>query len=304
MPVPLLVTVLVGVGLASDPSVVAMRDAMVEALGPEAVVRVQETAEPASAAQLVAAHQPPIAVVWVDWTDSQRHEVVLHMRRNSASEWRERTLRFQDSDATQERGRTMGFVLASILRPESALAIRSAPKPMPQPQAATGLERPWAIEVMAIASTGIRGTAGGMGAAFAARRYLYPWLGLRLGLAARVGEVSGAAATSLSSRATLGACARWRPARRLSLGGRLDGALYYENVSRSADGETARRGRFLPGAALMLESAFSPALATELVLNIGFDMAFGQTSIYVDDRRVTDLAALRGVAEAGLRVSF
>ena len=198
----------------------------------------------------------------------------------------------------------MGFVLASILRPESALAIRSAPKPTPQFQAATGVERAWAIEAMAIASTGIGGTAGGLGAALAARRYLYPWLGVRLGMAARMGEIKGAAATSLSSRATLGACTRWRPARRLSLGGRLDGALFYETVARSVDGETTRRGRFLSGVALMLESAFSPASSTEIVLNVGFDMAFGQTSIYVDDRRVTDLAVLRGVAEVGLRLYF
>ncbi|HEX7599686.1 MAG TPA: hypothetical protein VF518_15825, partial [Polyangia bacterium] len=77
MPAPLLVTVLVGVGLASDPSVAAMNDAMVDALGPDVVVRLREADQPASAAQLVAEQKSQMAVVWVEWTDRQHHEAVL-----------------------------------------------------------------------------------------------------------------------------------------------------------------------------------------------------------------------------------
>jgi nucleotide-binding universal stress UspA family protein len=296
---PLLVTVLVGVGLGSDPTMLAMNDAMVEALGPEAMVRFQEAAAPGSQFQSLARQDPQVAVAWVEWTDNEHRQVVLHARRDHAGGWQQRFLRFQDSDVPTERGRTLGFVLASILRPAPVLSV---PKPIAQPEPAREIARRWAIEALAMGSTGISGTAG---AAFALRRSLLPWLGTRVGVAGRMGNMGSAGAVWLTSRVTLGASARWLASRRLSLGSRLDSALFLETVSRSSDDDrTTRRWRFLPGAAAMVEMAYSPASATEIVLNLGAEIAFGRTSVYVEDRQVAILPMLRGVAELGLRISF
>jgi hypothetical protein len=302
MSAPLLVTVFVGVGLASDPTTVAMRDAMTEALGPEATVHIREGAEPGLEARSLARSDPQNAMAWLEWADDESTQATLHVRKERSIEWHVRTIRFQVSDDLLERSRAVGFVLAAILRLESAPPAPPVALPVAA-RAGEALPR-WALEAMSIASAGIGGTAGGLGAALAGRRCLAPWLDLRLGLAARMGNVASAEATSLSLGATLGASARWLASRHLAFGGRLDGALLYQAVSRSSDSGEARRTHLLPGAAVMLESAYAFAAGKEIVLGLGAEVAFGQISIYVDNRKTTTIPASRGVAEFGVRVTF
>jgi hypothetical protein len=302
MSAPLLVTVFVGVGLVSDPATVAMRDAMTEVLGPNVSVRIREGSEPSLDALALAENDPRNAVVWLDWADDKFSQATLHVRKERSIAWQVRTIRFQVSDDLLERSRTLGFVLAAILRLESAPPV----PPVAPPVAARAGDAPirWALEALGIASAGIGGTAGGLGAALALRRRLVPWLDLRLGLAARMGNVASAEATSLSLGATLGASARWQASHHLAFGGRLDGALFYQSVSRSYDSGDARQSHLLPGAVAMLESAYAFTAGQEIVLDLGAEVAFGQISIYVDDRKAATIPAARGVAELGLRVSF
>jgi hypothetical protein len=302
MSAPFLVTVFVGVGLASSPETVAMRDAMTETLGPDATVRIQEGSEPGLEAQALAETDPRNAMAWLEWADDASLQATLHVRKERSVTWQVRTIRFQASDEMLERSRALGFVLAAILRPESALPA----SPVAPPVVARAGESPrrWALEALGIASAGLGGTAGGLGGALALRRRLAPWLGLRLGLAARTGDVAAAQATSLSFGATLGASARWLASHHFAFGGRLDGGLFYQSVSRSSDSGKARQSHLLPGAAVMLESAYSFAAGKEIVLDLGAEVAFGQISIYVDDQKAATIPASRGVAELGLRLSF
>ena len=95
-------------------------------------------------------------------------------------------------------------------------------------------------------------------------------------------------------------------AERFGLVLRLDALLLYESVSHLSadDSESVRQGRFLPGAALMVEGhvSLSPTLA--VLLAAGPEAAFGRTDIFVRQAEVAHLAPLRMTAQVGLVARF
>jgi hypothetical protein len=115
--------VLVATGEATDATTRAMARATREALGPSAHVIVHETTgEPADAdvAEVERAENPD-AVVELSWAASHegRHRqasVRMHLK---TGRWVDRWITFRPTDADAERGRTLGFAIASILPEES-----------------------------------------------------------------------------------------------------------------------------------------------------------------------------------------
>ena len=109
--------VLVAAGAARDPTTVAMTAAARDALG-GAAVEVRETRVlPNDEAALAAeANVHAEAVVEVGWADGRHRQATLRLHIATAGgRWIERVVRFKPSDAYAERGRTLGFAVASML---------------------------------------------------------------------------------------------------------------------------------------------------------------------------------------------
>jgi len=113
--------VLVAAGAAGDPTTVAMKGATRDALG-GALVEVREARgaapdDDAALATETSAHAD--AVVELGWTDPRHRQATLRVHIASAGRWIERVIAFRPSDAPTEKGRTLGFAVASML-PDAA----------------------------------------------------------------------------------------------------------------------------------------------------------------------------------------
>jgi hypothetical protein len=131
--------VLVAAGAAGDPTTVAMTAATRDALG-GAPVEVRETRGPPDdeAALAMEASSHADAIVELRWADARHGQATLRLHIAAGGRWIERVIRFKPADAYAERGRTLGFEVASML-PEGA-ADRS---PMPGgPSAASPTSQP------------------------------------------------------------------------------------------------------------------------------------------------------------------
>ncbi len=131
--------VLVAAAEATDPTTHAMARATRDALGPTARVIVRETPGDPGDADAIAAERAENAdaVVELSWVASRegRHRqasVRVHLR---GGRWIDRWITFRPTDADAERGRTLGFAIASILPDASSGAAHAAPGPSPPPVA-------------------------------------------------------------------------------------------------------------------------------------------------------------------------
>jgi hypothetical protein len=95
----------------------AMANATQDALGPSGHVFVREVAGEPSDAQALATQSAENAgvVVELSWTDARHQQASLRLHFANDRRWVDRTIGFARSDADAERGRTLGFAIASIL---------------------------------------------------------------------------------------------------------------------------------------------------------------------------------------------
>jgi len=307
----MLFTLLVAAGEADAPATQAMVQALTEALGGELVASVQESARPPSDEELLALElsSGSGAVATVRWSGELRLQAQVRLHLRASGRWIERGLAFATTDAPRERGRTLGFALASMFpghdpappRPAGPAVVQSPPITPP----------PWrlALDALVMGSLGVNGDADGLGGCFAVRHALWKSLAVRAELGGRTGVVQAAQATSLSARVAAGLA--WTvfddvPTRRANVGLRGDLALFYESLGHLSPDDVDRdsRGRFLPGADLVLEGSLRVLGQAALVLGAGAELAFGHTDVYVHQRQVAVVPALRLVTSLGLRHYF
>ncbi|MGH7436302.1 MAG: hypothetical protein ACRENE_11575, partial [Polyangiaceae bacterium] len=115
---PAVLVILVGAGEASDPTTAAMDRATRAALTDPTTVEVRESrASTPSDDEALAigrlAH--PMAIVELRWTEPTHRKAILRVHLTEESRWVARTIPFRASDAYAERGRTLGFAIASML---------------------------------------------------------------------------------------------------------------------------------------------------------------------------------------------
>ena len=105
------------------------------ALGPQSHVELREAREPASDAQAVAVEQRAHAdaVVELTWVDPAHRAARVRVHLAKTDRWVDRTIGFQASDVEAERGRTIGFAVASMFPEESATPEPEPPPPPPSP---------------------------------------------------------------------------------------------------------------------------------------------------------------------------
>ncbi|MDP9149257.1 MAG: hypothetical protein M3O36_04855, partial [Myxococcota bacterium] len=113
---PLIVIVFVAAGGAADATTHAMERATHDALGLEAHVEVHETEIVPSDLDVLITEQRAhaAAVVELTWAEQGR-QARLRVHVAQSGRWISRSIGFLPSDADAERGRTIGFAVASML---------------------------------------------------------------------------------------------------------------------------------------------------------------------------------------------
>jgi hypothetical protein len=330
----LILVILVSSGEASSPASQSMLHATADALGLQADVSVHEIDANAGDDDVIAAGKNwhADAVVRVSWQDGHRHATV-HLHGESSARWIDREIGFQASDAEEERGRTIGFAVISML-PEGVVPHAAPPPPPPpetpkkqadrdaqqmvpppedDPEAGGDDDEPartWhgAIDVLGIGAVGLGGEAAGIGGALRGQWFFLPDFSIRVGGGARAGSISDLAAQSLTIFGSGGIS--WHPttpsARHpFGLGGSLDvSALHQQLTLTNAAGVDESQGRWLPAADLTMEGSFYFTDNIAIVAAIGAEMVFGKTDVLVGGQNVATLPPLRGIGEAGARIRF
>jgi hypothetical protein len=283
----------------------AMVEATAEGLPPGAQVQVVDRATPGAD-----------VVVTVRWGDESGRRATLHVRTRDGRE-AERVLSFGAADPDRERGRALGFAVAAMIPDD----VRGAEAPTPAAKVEGPLPAPvqpvpdavivpsiadaklW-VDASAQGATGFVGSASSVGGAIAVRTLLRPFA-LRVGGAARVGEVSEADASSLLFRGDAGVgffTVAFDP--RVTLGGRAGLVVFHHSLQRTEDSARISGTHTLLGAEVLLEGSIALSSHFALVAAMGAEVAFGTTRVLIGPSRVAVIPAVRPVAELGVRIAF
>jgi hypothetical protein len=322
----LLVVIFVAVGEANHPTTRVAATAARELLGPEHEVQVREIdriPDDARAAAIGSTLHAG-AIVELAWQQPTHQQVQIRFSSEPLSGFNDEFIRFADADDLAERGRTVGYAIASSVTASRGSTRRAdAPSPRaataepprsiigqpPSPPPRQAHSNHGAIDAAASAATGIGGPAGGWGGSLSGTWYVARPFGLRLGGSARSGQMSEVQSTSLLFHAAAGVV--WRPIAAntehpFDLGARLDGLLLREQLTHfdSDDPEPATAMRWLPGVGLALEGAWFFSASAGLLASFGTEVAFGQTDVTLHRQIVTTIPPLRLVFQAGVRAVF
>jgi len=330
------VAILIAVGEVSSPMTQGMTDAMtsavVEALGPQTSLVLRSTSTPSDDEALAIERQvDAAAVARVVWDGADQTVGVLRVHLRSTDRWFERRVTFSPGDSRAERGRTLGFAYASLLlgeqqpdppavapaplataapragpsAPEVTTAVNKASPPV-VPAAAPPRDRALAIELAALAATGIGGPARSLGASLHAEWAVHGSFFARAGAALRIGRVPGL--DGEDTLGGLGAGLAFRPRipqpgkTDLGLGLTLEALGLYQDLShRGPSGSTLHEGRLMGGVTGNVEASFRLSQALDLFGALGAEVVFDSTEVSVAGRTVATLPFVRPTAQAGLR---
>ncbi len=289
---------------ANDPVNAATLQAAEQALGPAAMVEVERVSSADDAELSRIAGEKHAAIALVRWQSPST--AVVHFRGWESARWIDRTVVFESDDAPAERGRALGFTLASMM-PQAIASGEGAEKPA---LAAPSQPHRWlgAIDVTASGAFAPAEFGTGLGAQLGFTWFLQR-LGVRAGASVRAGDVPPAQATALYASAALGLAMRFiepRPHQRFGFGARVDALLLYESVTHlSPDDVTpAHEDRWLGGADLVFSGTFDLTSAAAIVVTTGAEAAFGTTRIFVGQTEVAQLFPVRIVADIGVLARF
>lgn len=331
-------------------AVPALEQALRSALPEGAKVVVRPRGDTSDGAWLSAGRDEKAALVGVvTWSEKQRR-VTVHFVRPEEGRWTDREIRFDATDASAERGRTVGFALASMV-PEEVLAKANAeaaanaaanataaananantnattattatPSTTPQatpvarsqpareepPPTPLGARQRPSIEAVGLGAIALGGYGGGLGASLAGRIPFGGGFRVRLAASARSSDIAPAQASSRVYAASAGlAWQTWVDAqRRWSAGARVDAIVQrHQLVHFSADDpEPATQARIVPEVGGALEVGWRFTEQAAVIAAVGLEAAMGTSSVVVRGQQVAEIAPVRGVGEAGLRVSF
>lgn len=313
----LIVVVLVTAVDAESAQTGGVARALEEALEPGSVVlvRASESAPDQSDLGAVAASARADAVAAVTWKHNDGGNAHVRVQRANASGATERDLDFKPSDASVERGRTVGFAIASMLPNLGAVAVEPPPqviaKEQPSPPRAPSSHAdvaavpvlPWSVDIALATMTGVGGSAGGFGGEVGLRRELTPIIDARAALTITRGGVSDAQGALTIVRPRVGLGITVAQASTLAVRVRVEGGPWLHVVSRSGKGR-AEGSRWLPGAEIAAEIAWVFAPRVALTVDLGLDVAFGTTRVLVGGEERASIPPVRAVGGAGVRLVF
>jgi hypothetical protein len=317
----LVILLLVARGETADPTTLGAVRATHELLGQELRVEVREFDTPPADDRALELGNGlgAAAIIELSWDSPEHKQARVHFHLEPHPGWNDRVIGFMAADDMVERGRTVGFAIASMLPASAAnaeplrawTAVRETPEREPLTPVMPKPPRRWLGTVDALGSTavGVRGESPGWGGVASARWYFAPPFGLRLGISARAGEIDPAQATSLSMHLAAGVV--WvvvaaTGERRWEIGARLDALAMRERLTHfdSDDTEPVDLARWLPGADAAIEGSWMFNSAAGLVAAVATEVEFGKTDVTLHHARVATIPPLRLVFQAGVRASF
>jgi hypothetical protein len=339
---PVTLFILVAAGERADLTR-ALVGATRDALGSNAVVVLREVAgEPSDPEALTTERSENAdAVAELSWTDARHQQAFVRMHIAQDKRWVERSIGFLRLDADAERGRTLGFAIASILPPASPevaapvatpeatpvappapsapIALPAAQPPITPPQPPATVEPAhapsavdvhrsapsfFALDLMALGGVGITDSAQAVaGGSAAAQWFVLPTLSLRLGGGVRAGTL-GSQTSTLTIFGTAGVVWHARPSTAvhpIGLSLRADYLLEQTTVTRLSENHPFDA---ISGADALVESGLLLAADAQVVLGFGIEGVFGPTSVLVQGKPVGVLPALSVVGELGVRLRF
>jgi hypothetical protein len=312
------------------PVVVAFEAAARRLLMPSLDVHVAAMPERPSDAVALAQARSAAGIVELSWDDEHRR-ASLHCYIPSSERWIDRTMAFDAVDRESERGRLVGFAIASMFTlpaavdtPPAASKAASEPSrdssstlsaPVERTHHALELDEPSpvasrqarSLQFAGLAAKGIGGDGGGLGASLSALNQLSESLYGRAVLSARLGDVPAAQANTRTMLAGLGLLWSVLPNQGwLDLGLRLDGLVGWLQVSHFSEDDVvpAHEHRWLVGADAVVTVEYRLSELVALYVGGGLEAMLGSTAIYTHGRRVATVPVGRAVSELGLRTHF
>jgi hypothetical protein len=304
---------------ASDPFTLAVARATREALGSDTQVVVRplrELPSDADAATLgVQLHAD--AVVELSWSMPDHLHANIHLRREPTDRWVDREVGFRTTDDPVERGRTVAFVVVSMLperlRAEAPTAhsegrADSDGPRSPSPSPPVGPHRVGALAGMFILTMGVGDRGGGAGGALDFRARLGRAFALRLGAGARAGTDPQAHAALRFFYGAAGiAWDAWTTTNaRAVFGFRWDALLARADFANfSAESmATEHAGKWMPGADLLVETTYFVTSGIAIVGNAGVEATFGKTDVFIAGQLVRTVEPFHPLLELGFRAGF
>ncbi|MBX3201918.1 MAG: hypothetical protein KF894_27530 [Labilithrix sp.] len=310
-----LVLVVLLVTNEGDPTTGGLIAATRRALGPDAIVLADTSDDESDASALAIGERVKArAVARVSWADGSHERARLRVHVAPSGEWADDELTFAPHDAASEKGRTLGYALASMVqrvaRPPPvgdadgrAPAATVEPREQPTTEPARAEPARSALDVFAQANGALGGGATSLGGSGGARWWPFARVGIRAAAGGRTGTLSAADATTTTLFASAGPSYRVPVTSTLELGARADVIVLRHAVTRSELVETTR-ARWLGAVGLMLEASWSLGRHAGVIAAAGAELAFGTTAVSVGGAPSGDLPPARAVTELGLRFRF
>jgi hypothetical protein len=315
MSTAVVVAIVVAVGEARTPTTASLLTAAREALGAAASFRVFEVSPPTDEAALTVEDDLQArAVVTIVWEDTAHLHAHTRMHVSRTDRWTDREIVFEAVDTPVERGRALGFAVASMLPDKEKAAIRAQEVAITLPPALIQKEeRRSSIGFTAVGALGIGGGFDGLGGTVDLRHRLDDRLSWRGALAVRRGpapEVDMLPAGSATA-ASLAAGAAWSLTRSseatpLAVGLRADALGLYQSVTY-----TSTKSNFAAGLDLFGEVVAALGTGVDVVVAVGAEVVLTELDVQTEDpvtgqRTPTDqsISRFRGVGELGLRIRF
>jgi len=311
----IVILLLVAQGEANDASTQGAVRASYEIFGSNVEVRVREiehVPDDDLALRLESATHAS-ATIELSW-DHEHRMATLRYHLASEDGYKVRSIGFSASDAPAERGRTIGFAVASMIPPvaEDTGSVRAplgpdSPNTAALPAPRTGFSG--AIDVTAAVSTGIGGSAGAEGGSVGVRWLPTKSVGVRVSGSIRAGEIRLAQASSRFFYGGLGfVLVPWpsMPTRPWEVGARLDALVMREELSHFSSDDVVpdRQSRWLPGADAAIEGTWFFAPAAGLTGAMALETAFGETTVSMLHVQVATIPPVRLVWQLGVRAGF
>jgi hypothetical protein len=318
-----LLVVVVAVGEARHPATLGAANAARQLLGTDLAIEMREfeTVPNDERAQATGTALRAAAVVELVWDIPEHRQARIRFHLDRRPGWSERLIQFDEGDDLRERGRTVGYAIASMMtasepepvpppRPPAVPDTHLPPfRPPPPTEPSTKARTRGAFDVAAAGAVGVGGPAGGWGGSLSGRWYFAAPLAARVGVSARVGQVTPAQATSFLAHLAAGLA--WVPltASRgtpFEVGARVDALLMREQLTHfdADDVEPVTQMRWLPGADAAIEGMWLFSPSAGFLGSFTTELAFGRTDVTTQLVERASIPPLRLVFQAGVRANF
>jgi hypothetical protein len=294
--------------VASDvasPTTAGLGAAIHGVLGAEASVQVQSLPR-ADAARPNQESPPGASIARITWTHVEHPVAHLACYLPRSRRWVSRDVTFSAQDPATERGRTLGFLIASMLVESGEAAERPR---VAHAVAPPSVERPAQpkFAVSAAVSGAASGNLTGLGPWISVEYSLSPRLNIGAAADLRLGSIPAAQATtwvvSLGATSTL---ELYRPTSATWLGVRAAAGGMRIAVTRLNEDDPApeAQARWAPLVELAGRAAFGFAHDAGVFADVGVDTTFRRSTVPIDDARPASFPALFPVARLGVGASF